>query len=78
MARRPRRPIRPVDPNKYRQPRERTREDRKFEQRGFLTDMFRGYLYFSNRASCYIVAGCVAIFGPLCTCIAVVYWVYLR
>jgi hypothetical protein len=75
MSHRRQRPLREIDRQKYRHPDERRRTG---EQRGFFTDMFRGYLYFSNRASCYIVAGCVVIFGPLCTCGGVIYWFYVR
>jgi hypothetical protein len=75
MSHRPRQRLRQIDPGKYRQQDERRRTG---EQRGFFTDLFRGYLYFSNRASCYIVVGCVVIFGPLCGCVAAIYWLYLR
>jgi hypothetical protein len=75
MSHRPRRPLRPIDPDKYRQP---NRQDRQHEPRGFLGDMFRGYLYFTNRSSCYILAACTAIFVPLCACAGILYWFVLR
>ena len=75
MSNRPRRRLRPIDRDKYRQPPQGSYQG---EQRGIFTDFLRGYLYFSNRAACYILAGCFVIFGPLCACGGAVYWFYLR
>ncbi len=53
------------------------RRNQRYEPSGcFPLDVLHGYLFFSSRASCYVVGGCAALLLPGLLCGIVAYFTF--